>query len=56
MLPDLKAGKTFGIHWFPSKYFLFLRIQVPVILDAKAAARPVCLNELRVGRVHLLGK
>lgn len=24
--------------------------------EAKAAAKPVCLNELRVGRVHLLGK
>lgn len=55
-LLGLSAGNTSGIHWFLLEYLPPLWIQVLVVLEAKIAARPVCLNELRVGTVQSLGK
>lgn len=43
--PRFNVGKTWGIHWFRSKYVLNLFIQILVVLEAKAAARPICLSQ-----------
>lgn len=44
--PKFNADKTCGIHWFlnQSKYFLNLFLQVLVVLEAKAAARPIWIS------------
>lgn len=43
--PEFNADKTCGMHWFLSKCFLNLFMQVLVVLEAKAAARQICLSQ-----------